>query len=192
MAIVSIHPTKADKRIANAVASFTTPELEQAAGLLTWGADEKLLLALSVGTWLYAARRPRLQPIAGHMLTVSLLTAVLPHLLKRAIDQTRPDRLTVKGHWRGVPWSGRPRDAFPSGHALHMGALASAAGLFPPTQRRIARGLAVFLSATRILLLAHWTSDVAVGFATGALIERLIRPITLRARRQVPGNQEQN
>jgi membrane-associated phospholipid phosphatase len=182
-ALVTIRPTRADRAIANAVASFTTPELEKAAGFLTWGADEKLLLALSVGAWLYAARRPALRPIAGHVLTVSLVSAVLPHLLKRAVDQTRPDRLTVKGHWRGVPWSGRARDAFPSGHALHMGALASAADLFPPPQRRIARGLAVTLSATRILLLAHWTSDVVAGFAAGALIERLIRTITLRGHR---------
>jgi membrane-associated phospholipid phosphatase len=186
MAFITIRPTKVDRAIADAIASRTTPTLEKAAGLLTWGADEKLLLALSVGAWFYAAHRPRLQPIADHMLTVSLLSAVLPHLLKRAVDQTRPDRLTVKGHWRGVPWSGRPHDAFPSGHALHMGALASAAGLFPSPQRRIARGLAVVLSATRILLLAHWTSDVVAGFAAGALIERLVRPVTLRKRRR-PG-----
>jgi undecaprenyl-diphosphatase len=188
MGLVTIRPTKADRAIANAIASRTTPDLEQAAELLTWAADEKLLLALSVGAWLYAARRPRLRPVTDHILTVSLLSAVLPHLVKRAVDQTRPDRLTVEGHWRGVPWSGRARDAFPSGHALHMGALASAAGLFPAPQRRIVRGLAVALSATRILLLAHWTSDVVAGFAAGALIERLIRPITLRARRQRSGD----
>jgi membrane-associated phospholipid phosphatase len=182
-ALVTIRPTRTDRAIADAVASFTTPELEEAAEFLTWGADEKLLLALSVGAWLYAARRPRLRPIADHVLMVSLVSAVLPHLLKRAVDQTRPDRLTVKGHWRGVPWSGRPDDAFPSGHALHMGALASAAGLFPPAQRRIARSLAIALSATRILLLAHWTSDVVAGFAGGALIERLLRPLTLGSRR---------
>ena len=184
MAPLTIRPTKADRAIAAALASWTTPELEQAAELLTWGADEKLLLALSTGAWLYAARRPRLRPVTDHILTVSLLSAVLPHLLKRTVDQTRPDRLTVKGHWRGVPWSGRAHDAFPSGHALHMGALASAAGLFPPEQRRIARGLALALSATRILLLAHWTSDVIAGFAAGRLIERLIRPITLRTSRR--------
>lgn len=78
MALVTIRPTKADEAIADAIASFTTPELEQTAELLTWGADEKLLLALSVGAWFYAARRPRLQPIADHMLTVSLMSAVLP------------------------------------------------------------------------------------------------------------------
>jgi undecaprenyl-diphosphatase len=37
-------------------------------------------------------------------------------------------------------------------------------------------------------LLAHWTSDVATGFAVGALIERLLRPLTLRSRDR-PGTQ---
>lgn len=184
MAFVTIRPTRTDRRIANAVAARTTPAMEHAAEFLTWGADEKLLLALSAGAWLYAAHRPALRPITNHMLSVTLLTAILPHLFKRAVDQTRPDRLTVSGHWRGVPFSGRPHDAFPSGHALHMGALASAAGLFPAPQRRIARGVALALSATRILLLAHWASDVAAGFAAGALIERLLRPLTLGSRRQ--------
>jgi undecaprenyl-diphosphatase len=104
-------------------------------------------------------------------------------VLKRSIDQIRPDRLTVKGHWRGVPFSGRSRDAFPSGHALHMGALASAAGLLPRERRRVARALAVALSATRVVLLAHWTSDVVAGFAVGVLIERLVRPLTLGSAR---------
>lgn len=184
MAFVTIRPTKIDRKIANAVGSRTNPALEEAAQTLTWGADEKLLLALSAGAWLYAFHRPALRPITNHLLSVTLLTAILPHLFKRAVDQTRPDRLTVRGHWRGVPLSGRARDAFPSGHALHMGTLASAAGLFPPTQRRIARGLAVGLSATRILLLAHWGSDVAVGFAAGVLLERLLRPLTLSSRRR--------
>ncbi len=185
MALVTIRPTTADKRIANAIASHTTSSLEQAAELLTWGADEKVLLALAVGGWLYAARRPALQPVTNHLLTVCLLSAILPHLVKNAVDQTRPDRLTVRGHWRGVPISGRPRDAFPSGHALHMGAIASAAGLFPRSARRVTRTLAVALSATRVLLLAHWTSDVLAGFAAGVLLERLLRPMTLR-RKNLP------
>jgi hypothetical protein len=115
MALVTIEPTAADERIANAIASHTTPAAEEVAQLLTWGADEKVLLALAIAGWLYAARRPALQPVANHMVVVSLLSSILPHLLKSVVDQTRPDRLTVKGHWRGVPFSGRPRDAFPSG-----------------------------------------------------------------------------
>jgi undecaprenyl-diphosphatase len=184
MAIVTIEPTAADKRIANLIASHTTPALEKAAKLLTWGADEKLLVALALGGWLYAARRPALRPISDHVLAATLLSVILPHLLKTEIDQTRPDRLTVVGHWRGIPISGRSRDAFPSGHALHMGALASVAGLLPPAPRRALRALAATLAVSRILLLAHWASDVVAGFAIGALIERLLRPVTLRSTRQ--------
>ncbi|WP_150530931.1 phosphatase PAP2 family protein, partial [Staphylococcus aureus] len=86
---------------------------------------------------------------ANHVVLVSLATALLPHLLKSVFDQTRPDRLTALGHWRGVPISGRTRDAFPSGHSVHMGALASAAGLLPTTPRRVVRAVAVGLSLTR-------------------------------------------
>jgi undecaprenyl-diphosphatase len=52
----------------------------------------------------------------------------LPHLLKSVFNQERPDRLTVRGHWR-IPFSGNRLDAFSSGHAIHIGALASAAGI---------------------------------------------------------------
>src|SRR6185437_2409901 len=156
MALITIRPTATDKDIANAVAAHTTPGLERTARVMTWGADEKVLLAIAIGGWLYAAHRPALRPITNHFLAASLLTAILPHLLKGGIDQTRPDRLTVAGHWRGIPLSGRARDAFPSGHAVHMGALASAAGLLPPRPRWALRTLAVALSTTRVVLLAHW------------------------------------
>lgn len=179
MALLTIPPTAADKDIANAIAAHTTADIERTARVMTWGADEKVLLAVAIGAWLYAARRPALRPITNHFLAASMLTAILPHLLKSGIDQIRPDRLTVRGHWRGVPYSGRAHDAFPSGHALHMGALASAAGLLPPRPRWALRALTIALSATRVVVLAHWVSDVLVGFAAGVLVERLIRPITL-------------
>ncbi|MBR0821557.1 phosphatase PAP2 family protein [Bradyrhizobium liaoningense] len=180
MALVTVKPTRIDVAIANEIADHTNVELEEIAEALTWGADEHVLLALAASGWLYG----RLQPAeerraANHILAVSLMTAILPHLLKSAFDQVRPDRLTVRGHRRGVPFSGRSRDAFPSGHAMHMGALASAAGLLPPARRRLVRSIAVSLSLTRVALLAHWASDVVVGFTLGIVIERLLRPWSL-------------
>ena len=59
--------------------------------------------------------------------------------------------------------------------ALHMGALASAAGTSPPLLRRLIRTLAVGLSLTRVIVLAHWASDVIAGFALGVVMERLLR-----------------
>jgi membrane-associated phospholipid phosphatase len=93
-------------------------------------------------------------------------------------NQTRPDRRTLIGHLHGVSFAGKRDDAFPSGHALHMGALASAAHTLSPGPRRAAWALAVGLSLTRIVVLAHWVSDVVVGFALGALIERTLRAWT--------------
>ena len=187
MALVTVKPTRADIAIANEIADRTTPELEETAEALTWGADEHVLVALAAAGWLYARKRPAEEHhAADHILAVSLAAAILPHILKSAFDQLRPDRLTVRGHRRGVPFSGRARDAFPSGHAVHMGALASAAGLLPPARRRLVRGIAVGLSLTRIALLAHWASDVVAGFALGVAIERMLRPWTLARRSSGP------
>jgi undecaprenyl-diphosphatase len=180
MALATVKPTRPDIAIANEIAAHTNPGTEHVAQALTWGADEHVLLALSVVGWLCAqARRSPARPVANHLLAVSLVSAVLPHVLKSIFDQTRPDRLTVRGHWRGIPVSGRSRDAFPSGHAVHMGALASAADLLPHGLTYVVRSVAVGLSLTRIALLAHWATDVLAGLALGAATERLLRPWTL-------------
>ncbi|UPK33651.1 phosphatase PAP2 family protein [Bradyrhizobium sp. 186] len=189
MALVAVKPTRIDTAIANEIAARTNSGIEHTAQTLTWAADEHVLLALAAAGWLYAHLvQPRQRAIANHALIVSLATALLPHALKSVFDQTRPDRLTVRGHRNGVPVSGQARDAFPSGHAVHMGALASAAGLLPPTPRRLVRSVAVALSLTRITLLAHWASDVAAGFALGAAVERLLRPLTLAKSRRKQDN----
>jgi membrane-associated phospholipid phosphatase len=173
---ISVRPTAADVGIANAIARNTEPAPELIARGLTWGADEKVLLALAAVGWL--ASRGRGEPLrraGNHALLVTVVASLLPHALKALFDQTRPDRTTILGHVHGVPFSGKREDAFPSGHALHMGALASAAGPLPSRSRLAIQALAVGLSLTRIAVLAHWTSDVVAGFAIGAAIERLLR-----------------
>ncbi len=161
------------------IAAHTNPPTEKTAGVLTWGADEHILLALTAGWWLYTRGQPRRRRrAADHVLLTTLAASAVPHLLKTIFDQERPDRLTVRGHWRGVPLSGNRPDAFPSGHALHVGALASAASRLPPRQRNAVWLIGAGLVATRILLLAHWTSDVISGLAIGAVTERLLRQFT--------------
>ena len=179
MANVTLKPTGPDVALANAIAANTGPAPERMTGILTWGADEHILLALASAGFLYAhVKRPALRPAANHILLVTVVMAMLPHALKSHVDQTRPDRRTVRGHWRGIPFSGKSRDAFPSGHAVHMGALASVASVLPPKPRAAVRAIAIGLSLTRIVLLAHWASDVLAGFALGALTERALRRVT--------------
>lgn len=182
MALANVKPTGIDTAIANEIADHTNSGIEHTAQTLTWAADEHVLLALAAAGWLYThvhVRQPQQRHIANHVLAVSVATAVLPHVLKSMFDQIRPDRLTLRGHRHGIPISGQASNAFPSGHAVHMGALASAAGLLPKTPRRLVRTVAVALSLTRIAVLAHWASDVVAGFALGAAVERLMRPWTL-------------
>ena len=173
---VTVRPTRADVVVARSIARNTAPAPEQVAQALTWGADEKVLLVLAAAGWLASRGRGALLRRAGnHALLVAVAASLLPHGLKILFDQTRPDRRTVIGHVHGVPLSGKPKDAFPSGHALHMGAMASAASPLPAGLRRAVVAFAVGLSLTRIVVLAHWASDVVAGFALGAVLERALR-----------------
>jgi len=179
MAPIRVSPTSADVSIANAIAARTGRSTEQAAQTLTWGADEHILCALAAGWWLYCRNKDAGHRRASdHVLLTTLAASALPHLFKTVFDQQRPDRTTVRGHWRGVPFSGKRLDSFPSGHAVHVGALASAATVLPKNQRNMVWGVGAALVLTRIVLLAHWVSDVAVGLAVGAVTERVLRRLT--------------
>jgi membrane-associated phospholipid phosphatase len=179
MATVTVRPTRTDVSIANAISAHTGRSTERAAEFFTWGADEHILCALAAGWWLYTSGKPADQRrAADHVSLTTVVASALPHLLKRVFDQERPDRRTVRGHWRGVPFSGKRLDAFPSGHAVHIGALASAASRLPPNQRNLVWAAGAGLVVTRVVLLAHWASDVVAGLAVGALTERLLRPVT--------------
>jgi membrane-associated phospholipid phosphatase len=172
----TVRPTKADVTVARYIARNTAPAPEQLARALTWGADEKVLLIVAAAGWLASRGCAKsLRRAGNHALLVTVAASLLPHGLKLLFDQTRPDRRTVIGHVHGVPFSGKRQDAFPSGHALHMGALASAAGALPAGPRGAIRALAIGLSLTRIVVLAHWASDVVAGFAMGAVLERALR-----------------
>jgi membrane-associated phospholipid phosphatase len=179
MVPIRVPPTSADVSIANAIAARTGRPTEQVAQALTWGADEHILCALAGVWWVYCRNRgARYRQASDHVLLTTIVASALPHFFKTVFDQERPDRRTVRGHWRGVPLSGKRLDAFPSGHAVHVGALASAATVLPREQRNIVWSVGAALVLTRVVLLAHWVSDVTIGLAVGAVTERLMRFLT--------------
>jgi membrane-associated phospholipid phosphatase len=173
---ITVRPTGADIAIAHAIARHTEPAPEAVARFVTWGGDEKILLVLAAAVWLVSrGHGEALRRAGNHALLVTVAASLLPHGLKALFDQTRPDRWTVLGHVHGIPFSGKREDAFPSGHALRMGALASAAGSLPAKSRWVLRTIAVSISLTRVAILAHWASDVVAGFALGAGLERVLQ-----------------
>ena len=176
---VTVRPTRADKEIARVIARDTSTAMEETAEILTWGADEHVLCAAAAVWWLYCRGRPTAERAASnHILITTIAASILPHLMKHIFTQERPDRRSVEAHLHGAPFSGSPLQAFPSGHAVHVGALASAAAELPARQRILVWTAGAGLVLTRVFLLAHWASDVAVGLALGTALERVIRLFT--------------
>jgi membrane-associated phospholipid phosphatase len=164
-----------DKLIARSIAHEVSPKFEHAAQQATRLADEHFLLPLSLAAWVVSRPLPRKsRSAANHVLLTVAATSILPHVLKRFFAQERPDRVEVGKHRHGVPKSGKAFDAFPSGHAIHMGALASAAARIWPNHVAGAWTVAALLSLTRVAVLAHWASDVLVGGALGVGVEHLL------------------
>lgn len=181
---VLVPPTDLDLRIARAVRSAATPRLERFCRFVTLAADEHLALPLGVLLWLAsrnvdAARRRQ----AGGLLASLVATTLLPHLWKGLFAQKRPDRRMVHGDRNGVPRSGDPYGAFPSGHAMHVGAIVSSASRAFPAAAPGIWVLGGLIAGTRIALLAHWASDVLLGWAIGWSLDRLIWRALFRSRR---------
>ncbi|MGO4175879.1 phosphatase PAP2 family protein [Bosea sp. TAF32] len=163
-----------DQAIASVVASHATPKLERPLRAATLLADERFLCFAAVCFWLTTDPGTRDRKAANHIVRTTFVATILPHALKKCFAQERPDRIEVRGRRHGVPKSGDAYAAFPSGHAVHMAALASAVSRTFPRFTAIAWMAATAISFTRVALLAHWTSDVLAGGALGLAVESIL------------------
>jgi hypothetical protein len=104
---ITVRPTNVDIAVAREIARDTAPAPEEVARVLTWGADEKVLLVLAAAGWLASRGHGEgLRRAGNHAVLVAVAAALLPHGMKRLFDQTRPDRRTVLGHVHGISFSG--------------------------------------------------------------------------------------
>jgi undecaprenyl-diphosphatase len=176
--LFTLPPTRGDLVLSRACARAATPEIERTLRVVTWLADEKIVLGATLLFWAYARLSRRDIEIArgaDHMLCCVAIAGVLPHLFKRLVDRKRPDRVVVHGRRHGIPRSGNAWDSFPSGHALHLGAIAGSVARFCPNRfRRFVWPSIMALAATRILLLAHYLSDVVAGLALGVALDSVV------------------
>jgi membrane-associated phospholipid phosphatase len=171
-------PSKIDLVVAHAIAKRATPTLERSVKPLTYLADERLVLAAALIFWLTCRRTRKGSPerrVSNQIVLGAAASIALPHLIKRFIDRERPDRKVVHGFRHGIPRSGNANDSFPSGHALQVGALAAASyRMMKLPSRRFVWPAALILAATRLVLLAHYVSDVLAGLALGIAVDTAV------------------
>lgn len=178
---LTLPPTSIDRAVARAAARHTSPSIQKVARLATWSGDKHLLIGLAAAYWLVSRRdgfRRRAQ--ADHLLLTLAAASLIPTVLKSVVDQERPDRCMVGSNRRGVETSGNARDAFPSGHAVNMGAAAAALGWIYPEGKPLFWSVALAVASTRLAILAHWASDVVVGGLLGAGLECATRRLAMR------------
>jgi membrane-associated phospholipid phosphatase len=178
---IELPPIPTDMAIARAVERRVTPTEEATLRILTWAADEHVVIgiaALVAGYQRIVADDDRSRRRAEHILFSSIVACAVPHLIKHVVDRKRPDRTVVPPNRKGIPRSGKPWDSFPSGHAVQIGALAAALRRTGPRWLRpFIWPLGIPLAGTRIVLLAHYPTDVLAGLFLGVTVEKAVTTI---------------
>jgi undecaprenyl-diphosphatase len=163
--------------ISRACLRVASPQVERPLRVITWLADEKILLGAVTAFWA-VTRFSGSQPLrreADQMLCSVMIAGVAPDLFKYLVRRERPNRALVRRHDTRVPRLGNAWDSFPSGHAMHLSAIAASAHRLVPRRWRTTLWSALgALAATRVVLLAHYPSDVAAGWGLGALINKAV------------------
>jgi len=109
----------------------------------------------------------------GYVFVAVGLPGLVSTVAKRWIGRVRPSAV---GPFAYEPFSWRPEYAsFPSGHATTAFAALVAFGAIFPRIRRVLWVYALFIAASRVLVCAHYPSDVVAGAAFGAFGALLVR-----------------
>jgi len=109
----------------------------------------------------------------GYMFIAVGLPGLVSTVVKRSIGRVRP---SAAGPFAYEPFSWRPEYAsFPSGHATTAFAALVAFGAVFPRTRPVLWVYAFLIAASRMMVSAHYPSDVIAGAAFGAFGALLVR-----------------
>ena len=155
VALIGVLP--ADTAVREALLGLATPAVVAAMRLVNYGGDWRVLLP---GTLLLFVAFPRARERWWIWLTLMIAAPMTEGLLKIAIARPRPEG---------------PAFGFPSGHATaaaaFCGALLYLSASLPLATRRLVRALAIvgvlLVGLARVILRAHWPSDVLGGITLG-------------------------
>lgn len=105
---------------------------------------------------------------AGFVLAAILTSGIAANILKWGLGRGRPGVMTGDATVTFAPiatsadWA-----SFPSGHATTIVALGLALGFLIPRWRVALLSVALWVAASRVIVGAHWASDVVAGIALG-------------------------
>jgi membrane-associated phospholipid phosphatase len=93
---------------------------------------------------------------------------ILVHLLKFLIGRARPELFPELGAYSLTPFTGNDLyESFPSGHSTAAGAFFGAFLMLAPRFRFVFIALALVIGVSRVIVGAHYPSDVAAGLLLG-------------------------
>lgn len=145
-------------------------------GTFTWmigGSATAALAGYAVKTLasdpLTVSRARTLFRVAVYFLVSTAAASVLVHVAKFLIGRARPELAAEFGAWGLSPLAEDVLfQSFPSGHSAAAGAFFAAMALVLPRYVWLFVAGALTIGITRVVVGAHYPSDVAVGLALGA------------------------
>jgi undecaprenyl-diphosphatase len=155
VALVEVLP--ADAAVRDMLLDWASPGVVALMRVINYGGDWRVLLP---GTLLLLLVFRRARARWWIWVAMMLAAPLIEGLLKLAVGRARPEGSAF---------------GFPSGHALAAAAFCGAvlylSGSLPPASRRLVRTLAVacmiLVGLARVILRAHWPSDVLGGITLG-------------------------
>jgi membrane-associated phospholipid phosphatase len=156
-AVVVLGAFPADAAVRDALLALATPEVLAAMRIVNRAGDWRVLLP---GTLLLFVVFRRARESWWLWSAVMVIAPLLEWVVKHLVGRQRPEDVSL---------------SFPSGHstaaAAFFGAVLLLADALPPRVRAVVRVLAVVMivlvGVARVMLRAHWPSDVLAGTALG-------------------------
>ena len=145
-----------------------------------------LVLVLLAGDWRRAGRRAaaawtEVGSLAGFFFVAVALSGMTGNVLKVVLGRSRPVLLDSDGALALTPFSFHYASlSFPSGHAITAAAAATALALIyrgRPWVAVVAGGFALAIAASRVLVRAHYPTDIVAGLFIGFAVTFLLAQV---------------
>ncbi|MEZ5788542.1 MAG: phosphatase PAP2 family protein [Xanthobacteraceae bacterium] len=175
-----------DPFVGAVIAALPRPVVNLFAAVTDFGLSGVVLYPVGIGLVVMAAlTSPALAQMTRSVLAALVvrlgfifvavgLTGLIATTLKRLIGRVRPS--SARGAFAFEPFSWRPDYAsLPSGHSVTAFSVLVAFGFLFPRLRPLLWIYAVIIAVSRVVVSAHFPSDVIVGAAFGALGAVLVR-----------------